>query len=246
MKKITSSANPYIKEISKLKGSPEMFMAGGEKLVKEAFEYAEIISLFVSEDKEREYAEYIKKVNDVYILSPHIMSKICDQKTPQGIAALVKTKKQDKEAKFIVALENVADPGNVGTMIRTADAAGADVIIMSENCANAFSAKTVRASMGSVMHLDILRTDKFIETISDFKKNGYEIITTHLNGKSAKDISERCVIIFGNESSGASDEAVALCDKLLKIDMYGRAESLNVAVAAGIVLFDAARSMRAK
>lgn len=156
-------------------------------------------------------------------------------------------KKNGKKCLSYVILDDVQDPGNVGTIIRTADAAGFDGIICSSKTADIYNEKVLRGAMGSVFHLPVLQTGALGETVLFLKEQGTRMIGTSLQGKtslSASLAAQKAVgIILGNESKGMSKGMADLCDDLYKLPMYGHAESLNVSVAAGILMYDIARAM---
>ena len=158
-----------------------------------------------------------------------------------------KCKKNGKKCLSYVILDDVQDPGNVGTIIRTADAAGFDGIICSSKTADIYNEKVLRGAMGSVFHLPVLQTGALEETVLFLKEQGTRMIGTSLQGKtslSASLAAQKAVgIILGNESKGMSKSMADLCDDLYKLPMYGHAESLNVSVAAGILMYDIARAM---
>lgn len=150
--------------------------------------------------------------------------------------------------RMTVVLEDVQDPGNVGTIIRTADAAGATQIIYTAKTADPYNEKVIRASMGSVFHLHIQKTEDVTNCLSRKKKAGTLVFGASLNGQAydfkkelASDKEKPWVLVVGNESQGLSPSTEALSDYLYKISMYGYAESLNVSVATGIILFELAK-----
>lgn len=137
-----------------------------------------------------------------------------------------------------MALEDVADPQNVGTILRTADAVGAAGVLLSGKCADYTSPKAVRAAMGSTFHLPIEVAEDFCGRLSALKRAGVRLLGGHLRGVEAMPGErENLCVIIGNEARGMSENAAQLCDYLVKIPIYGKAESLNAAVAAGILLY---------
>lgn len=169
------------------------------------------------------------------------------QKSEGIICILYKMTVQPQTFKSYVLLEDVQDPYNVGTIIRTADAAGFDCVVTSSKTADIYNEKVLRGSMGSVFHLPIYQVDSLLDFASQLKTDHVRLIGTSLSGISLWDrnpITEPYAIVMGNESKGMSIEMSGLCDVLLKIPILGRAESLNVATAAGIIMYDIAKDFR--
>lgn len=243
---ITSSGNEFIKYVRSLKNKKERtqnsaFLVEGEKCVSELAEYmpSAAQSIIVLQGK---YPKLTEKLRDsganVYHVSESVLLSISDAKTPQGIAAIA-TIPPPKEVYtgFIVLLDELQDPQNVGTIIRTADAAGCSCVVLSENCADCFSPKAVRASMGSIFHIPVIRT-KPAEYIKKLVSNSYEIACADIRGSTEFNLNwNNTCLIIGNESRGVSEGIRGLSTKLIKIPMYGKAESLNAAVAAGILIY---------
>ena len=248
---ITSAANPQIKEtaalVSKHKARREsgLFAAEGIKLFREA--PAELIEkLFVSESFEKnsggllEGREYISVKDDVF-------ARMSDTKTPQGIMTVLRQPEHElndlfPEGRdpFIIILENVQDPGNIGTIIRTAEGAGATGVIMTRGCADIFAPKTIRSTMGSVFRVPFIYTDDISETACSLKKKGVTLYAGHLEGTMDFDrpsYTGSTALCIGNEGNGLSPELTQICDVLLKIPMEGKLESLNASAAAAILMY---------
>jgi TrmH family RNA methyltransferase len=254
MTKITSVKNPLIQSLRKLKdkqGRKEqgLFLAEGDVLVREAFAADREVRyvLTTEEALPQDIADGVKERGAQLLqVTDPVMKSVCDTKTPQCMAAIVtlphSTAGPMAETKGVwLLLDGVADPGNVGTMIRTADAVGAAGVALSDNCADAYSPKVVRAAMGSHFHLPVLVQMNLPEAVSCLKKQGYLIAGTHLSGESILDkntvLCEKTAFLFGNEARGLSETLSEKADVLLKLPMYGRAESLNVSIACGVFLY---------
>ena len=246
IKKIDSIKNEYIKSLRSLKTKSSrddqgLFLVEGEKCVMEALESDfEVESvLFTDEYAENFFAVKCKK----FVVSQRIIEVLSDSKTPQGVIACVN--KNASEAVFeglTVVLDGVSDPKNVGSIVRSADAAGASCAIMSYACADCFSMKAIRSSMGSIFHLPCIVCD-IEDYLKKFSQNG-TVIGGHLKGTDDFKVEKNTCIVIGNESHGISDEITALCDQKYRIPIYGKAESLNAGVAAGIMLYKAAENIR--
>jgi TrmH family RNA methyltransferase len=183
-------------------------------------------------------------------LKNHDLAKLSDTVTAPGIMCVVKTKKYPiedllkKNLKLILALDGVRDPGNVGTLIRTADAFGIDGIILSDDTVELYNPKLVRSTMGSIFHLPILDEVNLEKTIPELKKKRFKIVGTDVKeGKSLEKLeySDKICILLGNEVEGLNRDLLKLSDQIVHIPVYGKAESLNVAVAGGILLHEIAR-----
>lgn len=193
----------------------------------------------------------------MYQVDEKVMAKLSDTKAPQGVLAVIRTPEQnlrqlrpgtasDNNAPVII-LDRVQDPGNLGTIIRTADAVGALGLILLEGCVDAYSPKVVRASMGSLFHLPIVQDVTAEEALTWCYRNGYEPAATALKNAQnvyKADISKKMAFLFGNEANGVAEELQAAAETRLFIPMAGLAESMNVAMAAGIILFEGLRQRK--
>ena len=193
----------------------------------------------------------------MYQVDEKVMAKLSDTKAPQGVLAVIRTPEQnlrqlrpgtasDNNAPVII-LDRVQDPGNLGTIIRTADAVGALGLILLEGCVDAYSPKVVRASMGSLFHLPVLQDVTAEEALTWCYRNGYEPAATALKNAQnvyKADISKKMAFLFGNEANGVAEELQAAAETRLFIPMAGLAESMNVAMAAGIILFEGLRQRK--
>jgi TrmH family RNA methyltransferase len=193
----------------------------------------------------------------MYQVDEKVMAKLSDTKAPQGVLAVIRTPEQslrqlrpgtasDNNAPVII-LDRVQDPGNLGTIIRTADAVGALGLILLEGCVDAYSPKVVRASMGSLFHLPVVQDVTAEEALTWCYRNGYEPAATALKNAQnvyKADISKKMAFLFGNEANGVAEELQAAAETRLFIPMTGLAESMNVAMAAGIILFEGLRQRK--
>ena len=247
---IESNQNKIIKEVNSLKAKKErdktgLFILEGKRLVDEIPNSWEIKYLLKAES----YSEDINFEN-VYTVKDSLFEKISETVNPQGILAVCHIKEFDvtnvdySNSPFFVVLENVTDPGNMGTLIRTADAAGADVIFLSKGCVDIYNPKVIRATMGSIFHLPIYRNLNLMDLMEDFKNNNVKTLAAHLKGTSTPykvDMTTACAVIIGNEANGLSDEISEMASDLVKIPMPGKAESMNAGIAGGILIYEAVR-----
>ena len=236
---ITSKANNVVKKAKKLhhkKYRKDSYLIEGWHLFEEAVSSgAELIRIFAL----AEYAERLADFSQVIFVSPEILADLADSKTPQGIVAEVAFEREEIPAELsgrYLFLEDVQDPGNVGTIIRTADAAGFDGVFISQLSADIYNLKTLRSMQGSHFHLPVYRMDT-ADFIRLARSSRLPILASTLSSISIDYSKESFALIMGNEGQGISPEMTVAADILVHISMKGQAESLNVAVAAGILIF---------
>ncbi len=180
-----------------------------------------------------------------FVLEAGVLDKVADAQTPQPVLAAVHFDVKALTALLgeglVLVLHNVRDPGNAGTIIRSADASGASAVVLSGESVDPFNPKTLRASAGSVFHVPLV-VAPLEETLEYFRGLGVRSIATVVRGGASYrtvDLSGDCVVVIGNESAGLDDASVALCDEKMTIEMAGRSESLNAGVAASLIAFEA-------
>ena len=240
---ITSKANSVVKNAKKLhqkKYRKSSYLIEGWHLFEEAIQAgAKIEKIFALS----EYGEKLTDYPQTVFVAEEILLDLADSQTPQGIVAIVQKEEEqlpDFTSGKYLFLEDVQDPGNVGTMVRTADAAGFSGVIVSSKSADIYSLKTLRSMQGSHFHVPIYRmsVEGFVE---EAKKSGLPILATTLsqNSKDYRELSqlEDFALVMGNEGQGISPFMTNQADQLVHITMKGQAESLNVAIAAGILMF---------
>lgn len=243
MEVIRSKSNNLIKQIKKLqqkKYRRSSYLIEGWHLLEEALAAgARIEHILVVE----EHVERVSQLEKVTVVSPEIIQDLTDSKSPQGVIAQLALPSQDLperlEGRFLV-LEDVQDPGNVGTIIRTADAAGFDGVFLTDKSADIYNMKVLRSMQGSHFHLPIYRLP-IEDILSTLKNNQVEILATTLSSQSVdyRVVSPEAsfALVMGNEGQGISDFVAEEANQLVHITMPGQAESLNVAIAAGILVF---------
>ena len=252
MKKlIESSQNRIIKQINSLKAKKErdktgLFVLEGERLVSEIPPDWQIEYVVVCED----YNGSIENYDNVYIVKKDIFNKISDTVNPQGILAVCRILHRDIDCAFedknglYVILDRIMDPGNMGTIIRTADAGGVSGIFLSKGCVDLYNPKVIRSTMGSIFHLPIYVDVDIEELLNKCRENNITTVATHLKGDKMPyeiDMKKSCAILIGNEANGLPDEVSNRADKLVKIPMPGKAESMNAAIAGSILIYEAVR-----
>ena len=240
---ITSKANSVVKNAKKLhqkKYRKTSYLIEGWHLFEEAVQVgAKIEKIFALV----EYGDKLVDYPQTVLVTEEILLDLADSQTPQGIVAIVQKEEEllpDFTSGKYLFLEDVQDPGNVGTMIRTADAAGFSGVIVSSKSADIYSLKTLRSMQGSHFHLPIYRMSVEI-FVEEAKKSHLPILATTLsqNSKDYRELArlEDFALVMGNEGQGISSFMTAQADQLVHINMKGQAESLNVAIAAGILMF---------
>jgi len=243
---ITSVNNGFVKharslKLKKYRAETGEFLVEGEKCVRELIAHMpqKALSLIICEDKNPDIPEIPDGLSvPVYSVSERVFCAISDEKNPQGIAATARMPLYDDiHTGFILMLDDVSDPSNVGTMIRTADAAGCSCVVLSPESADCFSPKALRASMGGVFHIPVIRAD-LEYYIRKLKAAGYAAAAADVRGREDFMLeADKTCLIIGNESRGISEKILSLSDVRIKVPMYGKAESLNAAVAAGILMY---------
>lgn len=251
MEELTSIHNQHVKDWKKLstkkfRKQTGYYLLDGWHLVNEAVHAGVAIhQLIGTADQLDEHRELFDDAKAVYAVTPEIMKHITDTVTPQGIAAVVdlpdahRVPTQPLTGAWLF-LDRVQDPGNVGTMVRTADAAGFTGVVVGHRSADLFGPKVVRSMQGSQFHLQLFEAD-LTKWIADFKENGAPVYGTQLNpqAKNFRDVhpGKTFALIMGNEGQGMSQELLTATSDNLYIPMRGEAESLNVAISAGILMF---------
>ena len=251
MKQIESLTNQWVKETKKLHKKKYRDLTGtyiieGEHSVQEALQaQAKIKTIVTTEKGYQKYQSLIEQVMDeqIVIVTEQILKQLSELPTPQEILAIMEKEEESIQvlADKILVLDTIQDPGNVGTMIRTADAAGFTQIIMSEGCVDLYQSKVQRALQGSQFHVSIVTNVNLVEWTTVAKEKNIYTVATALDESAMSykelDTKRPTAIIMGNEGQGVSEEVLSNVDKKVFIPMKGQAESLNVATASAIVMF---------
>lgn len=259
--KITSPSNQHIKDIiqvreKRAKFRHMAFLVEGPHLVEMALAAGvRIKEVFVTEAflNAKEYRAMFKMITGtIFEVSEQILKKIADTETPQGIVAVVAYEPVTldtlplKDAPLLVILDAIQDPGNLGTIIRTADAAGADAVILLPGCCDAFMPKVIRATAGSIFNLPLAYAEP--DTLIDWlHKKKIQLAVTAADAEKTvfeSKLTGGIAIAFGNEAHGISAHLRKVADLFLNIPIFGKAESLNVATSAAICLYEAVRRRR--
>lgn len=262
---ITSTSNRQVKYVNALvkkartRRDEDLFVAEGLRMCSE-IPKERIRTLYISESfrKSADCPSMTDGVKQVEVVADDVFRALSDTQTPQGVLALVRqfhyTPEQTAETAaecgtptHLMILEHLQDPGNLGTIIRAGEGAGVTGILMDAETADIYNPKVIRATMGSVLRVPFAYVDDLHETLSMLKRRGIRLYAAHLKGKNAydqEDYTSDIGFLIGNEANGLTEETSAMADAWIRIPMAGKVESLNAAVAASVLMFEAARQRR--
>jgi RNA methyltransferase, TrmH family len=259
---ISSTSNSQIKNLIQLQKKPKLrdeqqaFVIEGIKMFEESLDGGYLIKAYIAENL---YNEISKEKSDYFkgfpyeIVTDAVFKEVSDTLTPQGIMAIVK--KPEYTLKNIITnpkanlvlLEDIRDPGNLGTILRTAEGAGVTGIILSKTSVDMFNPKVIRSTMGAIYRMPFVYVEDFLDTLNQIKENQISIFAAYLTAAVSYDEIDylgKCAILVGNEANGLSKEAALIADKTIIIPMEGQLESLNAAVAAAILMYEVNRQRR--
>ena len=253
MQELTSRENKLLKLVRSLqskKGRIEngLYFAEGRRMADEALTYAydRIEMVLVSDSFVGKHSDYIRAIEEggktLFRTSEKLFKECCDTETPQGIGVLLRMENKEPslpDSKFLLVLDGVSEPGNLGTIVRTAEAVGVDGILLMKGCADLYNPKVVRSTMGSLFRVPCM-TGVAPEYLTECKRNGFFVTATALyDSVSLADAvkKEKQMLVIGSEAAGVSKEVLSLADQCIRIPMAGKVESLNAAVAAGIAMY---------
>lgn len=258
---ISSAKNDQIKTVIELKKKAKarneagLFVVEGVRMAlelpKDRTERVYVSEGFLKNPDSRRVLEGLSGYETV---TDSVFSAMSDTQTPQGILALVRQYGyelsdvlQAGSAAQLVVLESIQDPGNLGTIIRAGEGAGITGVIMSRDTVDIYNPKVIRSTMGSVFRVPFFYADDILETAKELKRSGIRLFAAHLDGRNnydKEDYTGNTGFLIGNEGNGLTDELSALADTWIRIPMAGKVESLNAAVAASVLMFEAARQRR--
>lgn len=257
---ITSASNPRVKQVVQLQKKRRerektgLFTAEGIRLFSEIPE-EQLEQVFVSESfLEREDAEAILEKagsREVMEVKDSVFQGMCDTQNPQGILAVVRQRRwtmeqilELTETPFFMLAENLQDPGNLGTILRTGEGAGITALILSKGTVDIYSPKVIRSTMGSLFRVPFLYVEDIRETICELRERGIQIYAAHLAGSvpyDEPDYTRPAGLLIGNEGNGLTEETADCCTGRIRIPMEGAVESLNAAMSAGILMYEVHR-----
>ncbi len=254
---ITSTDNKVIKDIIKLKqkkyrDQEEKFIVEGIKMVQEIPEGWNVDRVIIVEEEKHKFAEIVRRFsNDIIVyVSEIVFRKITDTEEPQGIMAICSKRQYNIDDVLsrkninVFLLEEIQDPGNLGTIIRTADATKVDAILISKGSVDLYNPKTIRSTMASIFHIPIITSVEIDDIANKLKDNNIKIMATSLNTNLYLydiNLDVNTCIVIGNEAKGISKLVEGVADELFKIPMPGQAESLNASVASSVVMYEILR-----
>lgn len=258
---ISSSSNGLIKDVNSLKlkkyrEEKKQFLIEGIRFVDEAIrEKVEIVRVLISEKllEVKGGKEILGRIKaghyETFTLSDKLIRELSDTENPQGILAVVSMRSYElcdiiADNSFIIVIDSLQDPGNMGTIVRTADAAGATGIVFSKGCVDLYNPKVLRSTMGSIFHIPLYFSNNLTETIDTLKAKKIKTYAAHLKGEQHYfniNMRDSVALIIGNEANGISDEVSLHADALVKIPMPGKSESLNASVAASLLMYEVVR-----
>ena len=252
MDRITSAKNPTVQRLRSLKDAKArretgLFLVEGEVMIREALGCGLKLIELAAEEAHADFAQAVCGGARGFIVTRSLLETICDTRTPQGVcAAFEQPEPVALEAlpERIVALDGVQDPGNLGTIWRTADAAGFQALLLGAGGADPLSPKVQRAAMGSGFRVPFCHAPELAESLIALRQRGYRVFASDLSGAdfyARPDAGEKFVLVIGNEARGISDAVREAADCRVKLPMRGGAESLNAAVAAGIMMYELMR-----
>lgn len=244
IKAIQSKDNSKLKQWQKLKtkkgrNQTGSFIVDGLRIVNHAIEHGQVLAVIVVDT----FEDTIDFDGEIYSLPMGLFKTIVETDHPQGVAAIVKIKEQPLKEGPILFLDQVQDPGNLGTLIRTADAAGFTGVMLRKGCTDPYGQKALRSSMGSMMSIPVIMN----QTIEELLSLNYPIYGAALeNGVSYKSIDYKspCVLVIGNEANGITHEVLDIVTQRVYIPMAGDVESLNASIAGGVLMFEIASNIK--
>ena len=266
---ITSTSSSQVKHVvnlqkkAKLRKEEKQFVVEGVKMVSEA-PADRLVKVYVSETFKADNEEFLERMNydsigkDVLeIVTDNVFMRMADTQTPQGILLVMEQRSceicemLDLDAQgrkpLLMVLDNLQDPGNLGTILRAGEAAGVTGVIMSHDCVDIYNPKVIRSTMGSVYRMPFVYVEHLPETLEVLAEAGIHSYAAHLKGKNSydqEDYTRGTAFLIGNEGNGLRDEVADAAECYIKIPMCGEVESLNAAVASSVLMFEAARQRR--
>ena len=262
---ITSNANPKVKQIvqwqnkAKERRKDKVFLAEGIKMYEEAPEES-VLEVYLSSDvegklKDKEAIWEKLQRTGYETVSTEVFAKMSDTQTPQGILTVLKRPEYQLDEllttqnPLFVILENLQDPGNLGTIMRTGEGAGVTGVIMSQGTVDIYNPKTIRSTMGSIYRVPFLYVDDLMDIMDKLHEKGIHTYAAHLKGETYYDTFSFCeptAFLIGNEGNGLSKEIADKAESYLKIPMEGQLESLNAAVSAALLMYETHRQRNLK
>lgn len=260
---ITSTSNAKVKRLvnlkkkRKLRDAENVFLVEGVRMFREVPE-EKLLEIYVTESFLEKHQTLIKEKAKasgapVEVLADTVFDHASDTKTPQGILCVARQMNYLRDEvtggkkPLLLVLDNLQDPGNLGTIVRTAEGAGVTGIVMSKDCVDIYNPKTIRSTMGSIYRVPFIYEENFMEALEKLKEKGIHTYAAHLEGACSYEEPDYCAgsaFFIGNEGNGLRGGVAECAQQYIKIPMCGQVESLNAAIAATVLMFEAARQRR--
>lgn len=259
---ITSTSSSQVKHVMSLLSKAKErkknneYVVEGIRMVSEAPADL-LVKIYMSERFQNNNSEYVKELvkkqgisdDSIEIVADNVFDRMSQTQTPQGIMAVVRMKDNSLSDMLsgnplLILVENLQDPGNLGTIIRMGEGAGVTGVIMSPNTVDIYNPKTIRSTMGSIFRVPFIYVQDFGEAVSECQKSGVKVYAAHLDGNNTylgEDYSTPTAFLIGNEGNGLTDDITKQADTLIRIPMEGEVESLNAAIACTILTYEAVR-----
>jgi TrmH family RNA methyltransferase len=267
-RELSSTRSPRVKAARRLakrafRRRDGRFLAEGPQSVREALALDGVLcELFATAEAENRHQDLVARAEKsgipIFRVGTEVMAELAQTVTPQGLLAVCRFVDVSLESalsqapRLVTVLAHVRDPGNAGTVLRTADAAGSDSVIFTDASVDPYNGKCVRASAGSIFHLPVVVGPRYDEVIPALKAAGLTVVAADGAGESSLDtaldagtLGGPTAWVFGNEAWGLPEEILAAVDEVVRVPIYGGAESLNLATAAAVCLYTSARAQRA-
>lgn len=252
---LTSGTNKQVKLLQKLQKSSRerrqrgLFVIEGIRMFRE-IPAKQLDKVYVTEQFYEKNRELFRDREPDDFIAEGLMEKLSETQTPQGVLATVRMSAYSledilgvQENPLLLVLENLQDPGNLGTILRTAEGAGVSGILMSRDTVDIYNPKVIRSTMGALFRMPFLYADDILDSVRELKRRGITVYAAHLQGEGfyEKDYCRGTAFLIGNEGNGLTEEITALADEKIKIPMMGQVESLNAAIAATLMAYEALR-----
>ena len=262
---ITSTSSSQVKHVISLLSKAKERKKNNEYVVEGIRMVSEVpadllVKIYMSERFQNNNSEYVKELvkkqgisdDSIEIVADNVFDRMSQTQTPQGIMAVVRMKDNSLSDMLsgnplLILVENLQDPGNLGTIIRMGEGAGVTGVIMSPNTVDIYNPKTIRSTMGSIFRVPFIYVQDFGEAVSECQKSGVKVYAAHLDGKNTylgEDYSTSTAFLIGNEGNGLTDDITKQADTLIRIPMEGEVESLNAAIACTILTYEAVRQRK--
>ena len=257
---IDNPRSPRVRAVAKLakrdaRSTTGLFLLEGPQALEEALRFRPdlVVERFVTRDAAERHPELAE---GAHVVTPQVLEAMADTVTPQGIVAVARQfpasldEVLTSRPRLVAVLQEVRDPGNAGTIIRAADAAGADAVLLTGRSVDLYNPKVVRATTGSIFHLPVAMAGPLPEVLDALRSAGLQVLAADIKGDDLLQVRRDGLLsaptawLFGNEARGLADEDLARADRAVAVPIYGRAESMNLATAASVCLYESAFAQR--